>query len=146
MLNELAAKLVRCEAWTSGRIGWRAGMQAVKDATVESPDGSEPLRCVVADDEGVLWCGHTGDAFESDSRVAPLWLDSSAVPDLTDRATVMLLLDLVREAWGDEGAFVSPSITWSGAWSVWMGSAARVAGRGTTEVEAIVAALVAAPC
>jgi hypothetical protein len=74
------------------------------------------------------------------------------VPDLSDPATRGCLLELVREAWGDDEAIASPRGT-SRRWIVEIevdgepleASEEGTAPEGSTEAEALVAALEAAP-
>ena len=51
------------------------------------------------------------------------------------------LLDLVRKAWGDSGIYAAPGL--NGGWLAWQG--VEPLGRGDAEVEALIAALEAAP-
>lgn len=156
-LLEMAAKLVKAPGWR-----WLPGMQAVKDATVlatlasDDPDPGEVYRMVVGpdeDDDRALWCnyesdlhldgGSEGDAYETTTG---WWMDGLKVPDLTDRATVLLLIDLVREAWGDDGA----TTAWDGAgrWYIDAPFSEALHDAGViapTEVEALVDALLKAP-
>ena len=68
-------------------------------------------------------------------------------PDLSDPATVGCLLALVREAWGDPALCVLMELHGDWYWSVGRGEAATaLRGQGaTTEAEALVVALEAAP-
>ena len=156
----LAARLVKAPGWR-----WLPGMLAVKDATVlatlasDDPDPSEVYRMVVGpdeDDDRALWCNYESDLHldggsEGDAYTAPTgwWMDGLKVPDLTDRATVLLLLDLVREAYDDEYAHVEPSgPNNDNKWRVmgWPdGCVLCVHGDGPTEVEALADALLRAP-
>ena len=74
----------------------------------------------------------------------------SYLPDLTDPATLGCLLHLVREAWGEPGAYVHhdrPERREPGRpWELWFGDGSNVVGVFPTEAEALVAALEAAPC
>lgn len=129
----LSKRAVACKGWR-----WMPGM-----ATVHGE------RVVTIDDDGTLrlaapWVGTTVGLTAVRS-----FYDSSGrcLPDLTDSATLGCLLALVREAWGmPTGITVSYSSD-EGLWGVsWSGSThGGWCGRGTTEAEAFVAALEAAP-
>jgi hypothetical protein len=71
--------------------------------------------------------------------------DSNCIPDLTDPATLGCLLALVREAWGD-GVYLLPDGGWyvKGA-RLKNGSSINLGICASTEAEALVAALKAAP-
>ena len=71
-----------------------------------------------------------------------------ALPDLDDAATLGCLLQLVRNAWGDpllvtHGEHDDGDVVWTVRQPLRHGS--RVIGRGWSEAEALVAALLAAP-
>ena len=74
------------------------------------------------------------------------WGSSTAVPDLTDPATLGCVLALVREAWGDSEMHMTLGAK---GW-VWLTGESRVydvvmpINAGETEAEALVAALEAA--
>ena len=159
-MQALAQRAVKCKAWR-----WLPGMQAVKDASIlcASADASEVYRCVVGAEGGddAIWCSHEGDTSIGGEELGAYWLDGCAAPDLTDRATVLLLLDLVRDAWGDPWAQNEPAgfgepasehpsvgfgVTPPGLWRViaWPPAIRRTLGEGKTEAEALVAALEAA--
>jgi hypothetical protein len=69
------------------------------------------------------------------------WASTTALPDLTDPATLGCLLALVREAWEPHGTFVSTHRYDGGEWSIRTLPLPVFA----TEAEALVAALEAAP-
>lgn len=64
------------------------------------------------------------------------------IPDLDDPATLGCLLALVREAWGDDG--ICPDFN-KMRWTILTWDCCAI-GDGSTEAEALVAALEAAPC
>ena len=66
------------------------------------------------------------------------------LPDLTDPATLGALLALVREAWGDQHMHCAIQEDAPGWWVACRADTSVVAGA-STEVEALVAALEAAP-
>ena len=127
MTNEqtaLARRAVACRGWT-----WGPGMLDLFGRRVRS---------VWPDDLGIHW-SHIPESC--------VVRDADALPDLTDPATVGCLLALVREAWGmSTGITVSYSSD-EGLWGVsWCGAThGGWCGRGTTEAEALVAALEGAP-
>ena len=81
-----------------------------------------------------------GMAEESCGAWMQLRIDRERLPDLTDPATLGCLLALVREAWVDPNAHTMP---YYGRWAVFL-SSDQDAGDGSTEAEALVAALEAA--
>ena len=126
-MTMLEDRVVACRHWK-----WMAGMR------VHAPKGMPAGR---VQDNGL--CIHGS----KELRVAP-----SDTPDLSDPATVGCLLWLVREAWADIGLCCMGTFD-SGRWG-WRVSAGKRHGRRfnrladtawPTEVEALVAALEAAP-
>lgn len=116
----LARRAVACQGWR-----WMPGMLAVEWAAPGmSLTGGRPVRV----DE--RW------------HEVGVWL-----PDLSDPATLGCLLALVREAWGDPALCVLMELHGGWCWSVGRGEAATaLRGQGaTTEAEALVVALEAAP-
>jgi hypothetical protein len=88
------------------------------------------------------WCDPT--RVRDDDPDTPACFGGFSVPDLTDPATLGCLLALVREAWGDPLAVVSP--VWEKGWMIgWRVCFARSGFFAGTEAEALVAALEAAP-
>lgn len=72
--------------------------------------------------------------------------DADALPDLTDAATLGCVLALVREAWSDHGMFVRPrGSKMRPDWAVFTGQNSDLVCAASTEAEALVAALEAAP-
>lgn len=114
----LARRAVACKGWR-----WMRGM---------SNDQGQTIDCVELI-PGKAYCG------EWDA-------DMTALPDLTDPATLGCLLALVREAWGDPQAFVG---WFDPHWKVIRCRTESLlgclAGRGAIEAEALVAALEDAP-
>ncbi len=118
---ELAHRTVACKHWR-----WIAGMKAVK-----------------YEEHSTSWFRIE----ETHPRLTGVW--ASALPDLSDAATLGCLLALVREAWADECACVLP-IDYGPAGVMWV---ARLTAGGRslterhwpTEAAALIAALEAAP-
>lgn len=67
------------------------------------------------------------------------------LPDLSDPATLGCLLAIVREAWGDPRASTNASPYGDGRWAVSDSKARRAYAWGTSEADALVAALESAP-
>ena len=122
----LSKRAVACKKWR-----WLPGMLTTCD-----------LRVVDGGDEYVI--GHRSGPTKDGGG----WYDGEAeglLPDLTDPATLGCLLALVREAWGESRICVVPM---SGhKWGVAIPNVLRESPRfkGTTEAEAIIGALEAAP-
>ena len=117
---------------------WMAGMLAGDDIlnrlTYIYDDTKEDNRCPVmeagsADGGGPGWGWPT--------------LESGWLPNLTDPATKGCLLELVREASGDAEVSVSHAINFKGVpyWGVWSGDGETLIASGSTEGEALLAAL-----
>ena len=139
VLEQLACRAVACKRWR-----WIPGMLA-----------HTGLRIVRHDSDGYLVGYFANHAYIS-TCINDVWTDApdntvDCLPDFRDPATMGCLLALVREAWGPE-ATVSVNI--SGFWAV--GGARIQTGKSAghtinlgiwkaTEVEALVAALEAAP-
>ena len=89
--------------------------------------------------------------FEHDGRRVRVtdpacWVSTTALPDLTDAATLGCLLALVREAWGDPGMFARPRVgKVRPDWAVFAGQNSDIICAAPTEAEALVAALESAP-
>jgi hypothetical protein len=119
---ELAKRAVACKGWH-----WMPGMLALPSEGMIST----PVRLTEESD----WPHDVG----------------LRLPDLTDPATVGCLLALVREAWGDHATSFANKYekpTW--VWSVYDGRVSsddygHEFAKGSTEAEALVAALEAAP-
>jgi len=86
--------------------------------------------------------GDTFDGFDDDSEYNNHPVEALEWPDLTDPATLGCLLALVREAWGDQRAYMRAGFGWE-----WITDycAEKWPPDGETEAEALVAALEAAP-
>ena len=129
--QELGRRAVKCARWR-----WMPGM-----LTVQWWDGEpHPYRC------RRHWRGHVAIGQCTDGR--PEDNAEFCLPDLTDSATVGCLLALVREAWGDCEAHVTPMGGYDGdfGWRCWCATETHSYHfRGETEAEALVAALEAAP-
>jgi hypothetical protein len=120
---ELAKRAVACKGWR-----WIAGMKAIRHEE------------------------HCTSWFRIEETLRRLTGDwASALPDLTDPATLGCLLALVREAWGDHATSFANKYekpTW--VWCVYDGRASsddygHEIAKGSTEAEALVAALENAP-
>ena len=132
--NELGRRLVACKRWR-----WMPGMQ-ILDAV------GEPYR--------IKWVN--GDSLEcdDDDRIGMPYF--GIVPDLTDPATVGCVLQLVREAWGDDHIValnIHPPVQIYHrhraleAWAEGLPYATVWDSNGIpTEMEALVTALEEAPC
>ena len=118
---KLAKRAVACKGWR-----WMPGMLAALDR--------------IGGDYRARVCRVEGDKFWSDATSLPYDL-VSYVPDLTDAATLGCLLALVREAWESYGTFVSTHRYDGGEWSIRTLPLPMF----STEAEALVAALEAAP-
>ena len=139
-MEKLAKRAVACKGWR-----WLPGMLTLEEIVPPAITlGWDAARVLHADEgDAVRVCTVLGKARD---------IHDTALPDLTDPATLGCLLALVREAWGVGSLVYRP---WSGAiraWRVvtfahdedWM-TVARLLGEGATEAEALVAALEAAP-
>ena len=114
-MEELAKRAVACKAWR-----WMQGMRST---------------------ETTLWCGHSW----SDGRQSWEGDTEDALPDLTDPATLGCLLHLVREGWGDDGAYTK-RVYRSGGYVEWICYAPSIRypakmAHGQSEAECLVAAL-----
>jgi len=109
----LARRAVACKSWR-----WMRGMSNDRGQTIDCVD-------LIS---GKAYCG------EWDT-------DMTALPDLTDPATLGCLLALVREAFGSTTVFA----LWSADRQSWIVKYGRALVEAKTEAEALVAALEAAP-
>ena len=116
----LARRVVACPRWR-----WMPGMLRLRDAPGKADHGKREGRVEARDD----WS----------------YAEWPCLPDLTDPATLGCLLALVREAWGD------PCVSaraYCGYWGVLRPNGDLSCwhlARGSTEADALVAALEAAP-
>lgn len=115
---ELAKRAVACRGWQ-----WMRGM---------SNDQGDVIDCVDVE-TGKAYCGE--------------WdVDMTALPDLTDPATLGCLLALVREAYGDPYASIWYSADHNHSGDRWSYYSKAFSFSGhATEAEALVAALEGAP-
>ena len=127
MSNELAKRAVACKHWR-----WMRGMSAICENGWRVLRGTDTWGW---DDHG-NWPG--GPPY----RDLAATLNREILPDLTDAATLGCLLALVREAWGDDGICQDFNKM---RWTILTWDCCAI-GDGSTEAEALVAALEAAPC
>jgi len=131
----LARRAIACKGWR-----WMPGMQTdSKFARVVAVDSDTGVPCAAED-------GATNDDCHA------VWLnDVPLLPDLTDPATLGCLLALVREAWGDHAtSFANGYEEPQNVWVVHNGRFSsddygHEIAKGSTEAEALVRALEAAP-
>ena len=98
---DLGARAVACKGWR-----WMPGMRDIAGDRVLGVDGAR----VHWHEDG---CYGAGWCTEGESTLVP-WL-----PDLDDPPTLRCLLELVREAWGDQGIAPIQHAAPSGGY-VWM--------------------------
>ena len=117
MSNDLAKRAVACKHWR-----WMPGMLTTSEIRLTgSLDGIPVGMC--------RWVEFSNS-------------DNDWLPDLDDPATLGCLLALVREAWGDDG--ICPDFN-KMRWTILTWDCCAI-GDGSTEADALVAALEAAPC
>jgi hypothetical protein len=128
---ELSRRAVACKRWR-----WMPGMLALDSCNEEHPARViDARRSVVYED--------------NDGAIREGVVSRSDVPDLTDPATLGCLLALVREAWGDDRVSSVANTVYGTRMILMPDDAApegeRLIGCSTTEAEALVIALEAAP-
>ena len=134
MSNDLTKRAIACKGWR-----WMPGMALLPVG--EWPKGHTRLDARITAVDPRPGMGPWGSQGYLDM---PLWL-----PDLTDPATLGCLLALVREAYGDPFARVQGSErigrhVWRCLARSWFNKRTYMI-NGSTEAEALVAALLAAP-
>jgi len=129
--NELARRFVACKGWR-----WLPGMRLLVTGT------DCAVRLVSSADKTRLLVAHEDD--KEGQRE-----DGEVIPDLSDAATRGAILELVREAWGDPYTHCQFVIAELNQPDCWMAIVDFGIGRrefvGRTEIEALLAALEAAP-
>ena len=125
----LACRAVACKGWR-----WMRGMNTTTGDTF----------IAFSDCDEAYWLAHPDDPCE----VEPI---AGLLPDLTDPATLGCLLALVREAWGDHAtSFANGYAEPQNVWVVHNGRFSSddygpEIAKGSTEADALVRALEAAP-
>ena len=130
-LEALARRAVACRGWR-----WIPGMLTLSDERMLDDGWPE---------YDVLEYGSSGVAECVKWNLKP---PPGALPDLTDAATLGCLLALVREAWGDPYLIATKERGSCWIIAIHLCDAMLVGGRyirGATEIEALIAALEAAP-
>jgi hypothetical protein len=158
-LEELGKRAVACQGWKwlPGMLGWRTNHKGeqVRVRFVESVEDQELVDPRVHERKPsntlIVASGHV---------VVDGWHEVSTIlPDLRDPATLGCLLQLVRDAWGDDRAYLCDfegydSVEWGVVSKIWdekrneEGPKAWFScllGDGPTEAEALVYALEKAP-
>lgn len=130
---ELGQRAVACPGWR-----WLSGMLVT---------GADTLTARIVDDGEAIWQDR-GGWWSVAAAAGPFTGSVPMLPDLADPGTCGALLALVREAWGDMSLCVIPEreAGWIVADSLC--SSVLCGGRyfrGASEVEALIAALEAAP-
>lgn len=137
------------EAETLGRralsAGFRWGAEGALYRTGAEPQ--EEWRCFAADDGdglGPWFVSGEGDVYGAEEESAPLAMIFNPWPDFRDAATIGVLVEQVRERWG-QPMHSAPALTVPRRtvceWRVWSASGLNRYWAGATEAEAWVAAL-----
>lgn len=135
-LQELARRAVACPAWR-----WLPGMGVKGWPFLSDYDPATQFRCVfgASDDGPAVFVSDEGDVSQLDCILTPHSL-TLGLPDFTDPLTVLGVLVLVREALSNQT--LTPMRSLAGHWFWSRGTAA---GEFTSELDALIAGLEAAP-
>lgn len=131
-LRALADRVVACRGWR-----WVPGMRVTLSSGLVVRLGEH--------DEGSIWRAILASGATCAVDVRHPWY--TVAPDLSDSATLGCLLALVREAWKDPEFCMLKELRGDWCWSVgrWEAATALRGQAATTEAEALVMALEAAP-
>lgn len=127
--KQLGVRAVACARWE-----WMPGMMLQWKTENGSHYRGRVCDTWSFEDEGALYCEGHEDRFTRDELKA-------AWPDLDDSATIGCLLALVRAAYRNDKLWAFPVEDARGEWSVTIRNAPQKWFYGSTEAEALVAAL-----
>lgn len=140
----LGRRVVACKGWQ-----WVAGM-SIEQMMLTSTKGlltsSHGRVLEVMDRDGLQMISASEYPFDDNGVPEFRWADATHIPDLDDPATIGGLLEVVRSAWRDRYASVwcdTQLSTWEDRWVYSVGGTTKTGF--STEAEALVAALEAAP-